>query len=293
MNEDPNKNPGDGAGREPSTPQPSVNPNATFEAGQMAAPTTQPMTSAHKTNGMAIAALIVGIVAFLSGWVPFWGFVAGATAVILGALSMKHKESKGLSITGLILGGLATLTSIVCTVLFFLGVLAIGGLGLAMSDYADDIPNNLESTYSDYYAQQEQFINAKKDFAKGETATFAGFEVKVNSVDFNYSPVDGSTPYSDEKFVKVNLTVKNITGDSQYFSGITFDLTDGDERFYSSFVDYDLTIDGGTIAAGKSITGDIIYDVPENATNLKLMYATSVYNTEDDSYTDLEYFLAI
>lgn len=65
---------------------------------------------------LALAALIVGIVAFLTGFVPFFGFLAGGTAVLLGLLALKRRQPKGLSITGIALGGVAALTSLIMTI---------------------------------------------------------------------------------------------------------------------------------------------------------------------------------
>lgn len=74
------------------------------------------------SNGFATAALIVGIVAFLSGLAPVWGIIVGGTAVVLGAIALVRKQSKGLALTGLILGGIGALTSLVATIALFAGV---------------------------------------------------------------------------------------------------------------------------------------------------------------------------
>ncbi len=47
-------------------------------------PVAAPVAPTPKSvTGIGIAALIVGIVAFLSGLVPIWGFIVGAVAVVL------------------------------------------------------------------------------------------------------------------------------------------------------------------------------------------------------------------
>jgi hypothetical protein len=74
------------------------------------------------SNGFATAAPIVGIVAFLSGIAPVWGIIVGGTAVALGAIALVRKQSKGPALTGLILGGLGALTSLVTTIALFAGV---------------------------------------------------------------------------------------------------------------------------------------------------------------------------
>jgi Host cell surface-exposed lipoprotein len=68
-----------------------------------------------KPAGLAIAALVVGIVAFLFGLVPVFGALVGIAAVVLGILALRKHQSKGMAITGTVLGGLALVTSIATT----------------------------------------------------------------------------------------------------------------------------------------------------------------------------------
>lgn len=72
----------------------------------------------------AILALVVGIVAFLSGLAPLWGILAGGAAVALGALALYKKQGKRLAIAGLVLGGLAMLASLGTTAALFSGIAA-------------------------------------------------------------------------------------------------------------------------------------------------------------------------
>ncbi len=91
-------------------------------------PAGTPPTTPRK--GLAVAALCVGIAAFLTGLVPVLGVVLGLGAVVLGVLSLRAVKagtgsSKGMGITGLVLGGIATLTGVV--VLILAVVLAASG----------------------------------------------------------------------------------------------------------------------------------------------------------------------
>lgn len=82
----------------------------------------QPPT-AGKPMGLALAALLVGIGAFLGGLVPILGALVGITAIVLAVFALRKQQSKGMAITGLVLGGIAALASIGMTV----------GLGAAMN----------------------------------------------------------------------------------------------------------------------------------------------------------------
>jgi hypothetical protein len=61
-------------------------------------------------KGLAVTALITGGVAFVIGWIPILGTAAGIIAIVFGIAGLK--QSKPMSITGIILGALAFITSI-------------------------------------------------------------------------------------------------------------------------------------------------------------------------------------
>lgn len=112
---------------------------------------TQAYGQAPTRNGLGIAALVVGILAFLVSWIPFigiLGIIGGIAAVVLGILGMREVQrgranNRALSLTGLVIGGLALLIGIGSTVI---GALVVGELGTAVEQcvqYADD-PDLLE-----------------------------------------------------------------------------------------------------------------------------------------------------
>ncbi|MCU1544942.1 MAG: hypothetical protein JWP30_42 [Homoserinimonas sp.] len=83
-----------------------------------------------KLSGLALAALIVGVAAFLFGLIPVFGAIVGVTAVALAVLALSKKQSKGMALTGLILGGVATLVSFGMTV----------GVGAIVNNASNDRP---------------------------------------------------------------------------------------------------------------------------------------------------------
>lgn len=103
-------------------------------------PPTGPLGAPPKqTNGLAIAALVLGILS-----VTCLGPIAGIAAIILGVVGMNKAKvvgtGKGLSIAGLVLGILGTLAGIVLLALVIWGGSNADDLGLAgradPSDYA-------------------------------------------------------------------------------------------------------------------------------------------------------------
>ena len=71
---------------------------------------------ASSTQGLAITSLVLGIVAFFTGWIPVWGLVVGGLAVVLGSVAIAKKQSKSLAICGIVTGAIAAVTSVVVLV---------------------------------------------------------------------------------------------------------------------------------------------------------------------------------
>ena len=92
---------------EPTAPAPAA-------GAEGIAPSASPGTS--KPKALALSALIVGIIAFLTGLLPVVGIVIGIAAIVLGVLALVRKQSKGMSITGIILGAIAALASVAMTI---------------------------------------------------------------------------------------------------------------------------------------------------------------------------------
>jgi hypothetical protein len=240
-----------------------------------------PAPAAQKTNGLAIASLVTGIVAFIFGWAIFFGFIVGVVAVILGIIGLKKPGLKGMSIAGIVTGGLGALWSLVVTIIFIIAIATLGFAGVAANEVVND------------YNREGQALNSsKKDFAKGETATFATLEVKVNSVTRNYENPDSYYSAADGKeFVVVNITVKNLDDESKYVSSYDFSINENGVADTSAFADVADEFDGGDLSAGASLTGNIVYEVTAGASDLKLQYETYSYTSEGSK--KLTYTLAL
>jgi len=104
----------------PAYSQPPFAP--TYPGATVTLPPQPPLPK--KSSGLALASLIVGIVAFLAGWVPVFGALIGVAAVVLGIFTLRKRQSKGMAITGIVLGAVALLTSILMTI----------SVGVAMSN---------------------------------------------------------------------------------------------------------------------------------------------------------------
>jgi len=87
----------------PPQPQPWVDPTPPQSAG-----------------GLAIAALIVGIAAFVFGLVPVFGLILGIVGVVLAILAFRSHRGRGLALGGLIGSILAILTNIVLIIILII-----------------------------------------------------------------------------------------------------------------------------------------------------------------------------
>lgn len=65
-----------------------------------------------KTKGLAIASMVVGIVSLVFSDLAVLGIVGGLAAIALGIVALVKKQSTGMSVTGLVTGGIALLASI-------------------------------------------------------------------------------------------------------------------------------------------------------------------------------------
>lgn len=251
-----------------------------------AAPTA-PKAPAHQasvTNGLAIAAMVVGIVSVLFGWAPFFGVLVGATAIVLAVIALKKQQNKGMSVTGLVTGIVGAVWSLIITLFFIIGLALLGGTA-AVVGQAIDQQNQ---------AVQDQ-ADAKKDFAKGETARFGQFDVKVNSVKRDYVPENEFEQASSGKeIIVVNISVTNKGSESASFTNYDLGLSvNGISNQAYSFATVDDEFSGGTMEKGATATGNLVYEITKGETNLKLQYEDTAYDVKAGEIKTFTYTLAI
>lgn len=75
----------------------------------MTTPPVQPAT-ANQPRGpiaLAILSLVIGIAGFVFALIPWLGIALGAIAIVLGVISLLKRWARGLSIAGIVIGGIA------------------------------------------------------------------------------------------------------------------------------------------------------------------------------------------
>ena len=213
-------------------------------------------------NGLAITSLVLGILAFLSGWF-FMGFVFGIAAVILGIIGLKKPGGKGMSIAGIVTGGLGALSGILFTVI---GGLAILGSTAFLSEYSEELNQAVEQALG-------QRTSDKTEWNVGETAQFGDFDVRITNVERDFNPESEFFAASEgNELVALTLEAKNTSDAAEYIGSFEFTLVANGLGKSPSFATKDPDFESGDLQAGATTTGNIVFEVPAGATNLVLQY---------------------
>lgn len=228
---------------------------------QPAAPSSQPTAPKSSSNALAITALVLGIVAFCVGWTGPFGLVVAAAAVVFGIIALVKKQSKGMGVTGVVLGGIAFITALIIT---SLGVALIGGA----AQYANNVSN-----------EQKAVDSTKKVFAKGEVAQFDKLQVKVTAVTVGWQPNDGfSKPDDGKQYALVSLDIKNTSNETVSVNPFDFKIDENGTASDHDFTTTSTPLNSVELKPGASVSGDLVFQVGQGATGLKLQYST--YNSE-------------
>lgn len=110
--------------------QSSAPDGATAWAGQPAAGAVSTGATQASTSGLAVTAMILGILAVAFAWVPFLGILAavgGVVAIVLGGVGMAQtkqggRRGRGMAITGLVTGIVSVVLAIAVHVAIFQGL---------------------------------------------------------------------------------------------------------------------------------------------------------------------------
>jgi Domain of unknown function (DUF4352) len=242
-----------------------------------------------QTNGLAVASLVTGIIALVTGWV-FIGIVIGIAAIVLGAIALKKPHGKGMSIAGIITGAVGALAGLAFAAFWIIALFAAGSIANSGIKSAEFYAQELKSSQ----AAEQSLIESDKDFDKGETARFGLFDVKVNSVELNYQPTeDYYTPGDGNQFVLVNMSVTNKDDSPNYITSYDFKLNADGVADSSYFLDVAPAFNGGQVSSNATTTGNIVFKAPIGAKQLKLQYETTANNSKDYTTVDLVYTLGL
>jgi hypothetical protein len=113
-----------GSAYPPAPPSAPQYPSQQYAPQGYAYPQGYGYTAPQAGNGMAVAALVLGIVSVVLSWVPFFDWVLAALAIIFGAVGISTANKrmgagKGMAVAGMILGIITIALGVVFVVWVF------------------------------------------------------------------------------------------------------------------------------------------------------------------------------
>jgi hypothetical protein len=73
-------------------------------------------------DGLGRTAMVVGVVAFLGGWLPVLGLILGVIGAVLAIVARRRSNRPELGLTALILSGVAIVTNIVIDIIVIVSI---------------------------------------------------------------------------------------------------------------------------------------------------------------------------
>ncbi len=196
---------------QPESPAPAPAPV------QPVAPVTAPASG--NGSGFAIAALVLGIIAFLFGWLGFLNLFTAILAVVFGVVAMVKHQSKGMALAGLILGGIAVVASLIFG-MFQLATL--GGLQDAAKEAEQRASQNSQSSSATGEEWDFKAIYSQLTDGMSKTDAEALLEKPGEGCSESTSQYTGKIEtctyggYKDGGSITVTYTNDKVSGKSKY-----------------------------------------------------------------------------
>jgi hypothetical protein len=70
---------------------------------------TAPPPFVQPTNGLAIAAMVLGIIALFTFWMPLLGWLPAVVGLVLGLVALQQPQGRGMAVAGVVCAGLSIL----------------------------------------------------------------------------------------------------------------------------------------------------------------------------------------
>ena len=213
---------------------------------------------------MGIASFVIGLICLiLSPFLSVFLILPAILGLILGIVSVviksKKKESKGLSIAGIVL---STIALVACILVAFLLV---------------NIFNAVSDNISDYIDNEESQITEKS--AKiGESATLNDVTVTLVSVDDDFKDYYSFASVDDDcKILKADFEFVNVGDYTEYVSYSDFECY-ADKFSCDNFSSVEDGYFYASIGKGKKAKGSIYFEVPNDPDKIEIEYDGGSYD---------------
>ena len=168
----------------------------------VAPPAPSPAGTPVPSTGLAIASLVLGILATLSG-IFFIGGLFGIAAIIIGVIALQKKVGKGMSIAGIITGALGILGT--------LGAIAVIMLATGrIQSRAQDTQRKNDVTRISGMVVSQQTYN------KGMAPTPEDFVADFDASTFTVKLASSGEPTTDTAVYTTGQNCDGTTGDREY-----------------------------------------------------------------------------
>ncbi|MEE1755906.1 DUF4352 domain-containing protein [Streptomyces sp. SP18CS02] len=243
-------------------------------AGQYGAPAPRPAR-----NGLGTAALVLGIIGTISGFIPFFFWLAGILGLIAlilglsgrGRVKRGEATNKGVTTTGAVLGLVALILSVVGAVITF----------KAVDDAVDELNKELGSSSASKAPAADKAGGdaasgaAKEDKGKGLSAGDSSvYDDKVEvtvSEPTPFSPSEYAAGHTEgNKAYQVSIVIENKGTEKFDATLVTVDARAGQEGVTAEEIFDDKVGTGfsGSVLPGKKSTVTFAFDAPADAKNL-------------------------
>lgn len=149
--------------------------------------------------------------------------------------------------------------------------------------------NNAESSASssDKSSSSDTNSSASTDSDKtvehkvGETIDIEGKKLTIKAVTKDYkSGNEFLKPGAGNQYIKVDLNIKNDTGNAIDVSSYEFKILDSNGVYHNTNYILKDQIVSTKIANGGTLSGSISFEVPKNDNDLKLIYTPSLWSDD-------------
>ncbi len=223
-------------------------------------------------NTIGIISLVLSIIAIAGSWIPILNLISMVLAIIgicLGLWSFINVLRKKVS-------GVAL--PILSVILGFLSISLSSNMNNhVFSDSTDSTVSKVSTTSENSTAE-----DTKSEYNVGDVIAFDGKEFTVTKVQKNFS-IKYSEPKSGYEFIKLDVKIENKSDSNISVNTYNFKMQDSNGAIEDVSMETYSADDGfesaELIPNGKR-SGSIIFEVPKNDTNLKLIYEPSFWSNK-------------
>lgn len=115
-----------------------------------------------------------------------------------------------------------------------------------------------------------------KEYTIGEPALLNDRMLTVNAVQRNFVPDSTERPKQGDEYIRVNITLVNTSDSAIDYNPLQFSIEDPNNGIQRNTESVQQVPDAlnvpGTIGALGTLNGNLVFQAPQGATNLKLVY---------------------